>query len=107
MELSRTMPSRLLKGEKPRLIDEWQEAPVLWDAVRFDVDQTGEWGQYILTGSATPRDDNMPKHTGTGRIARLRMRPMSLFESKESVGSVSLRQLFVERIRSLFLIWPK
>lgn len=94
MELSRTMPSRLLKGEKPRLIDEWQEAPVLWDAVRFDVDQTGEWGQYILTGSATPRDDNMPKHTGTGRIARLRMRPMTLLESMESVGSVSLRQLF-------------
>lgn len=94
MELSRNMPSRLLKGEKPRLIDEWQEAPVLWDAVRFDVDQTGEWGQYILTGSATPRDDNMPKHTGTGRIARLRMRPMTLFESKESIGSVSLRQLF-------------
>ena len=94
MQLSRTMPSRLLKGEKPRLIDEWQEAPVLWDAVRFDVDQTGEWGQYILTGSATPRDDNMPKHTGTGRIARLRMRPMTLFESKESTGSVSLRQLF-------------
>ena len=94
MELSRTMPSRLLKGEKPRLIDEWQEAPVLWDAVRFDVDQTGEWGQYILTGSATPRDDNKPKHTGTGRIARLRMRPMTLFESMESVGSVSLRQFF-------------
>ena len=94
MELSRTMPSRLLKGEKPRLIDEWQEAPVLWDAVRFDVDQTGEWGQYILTGSATPRDNNKPKHTGTGRIARLRMRPMTLFESMESVGSVSLRQLF-------------
>ena len=94
MELSRIMPSRLLKGEKPRLIDEWQEAPVLWDAVRFDVDQTGEWGQYILTGSATPRDDNKPKHTGTGRIARLRMRPMTLFESMESVGSVSLRQLF-------------
>jgi predicted AAA+ superfamily ATPase len=94
MQLSRTMPSRLLKGEKPRLIDEWQEAPVLWDAVRFDVDQTGEWGQYILTGSATPRDDNMPKHTGTGRIARLRMRPMTLFESKESTGAVSLRQLF-------------
>ncbi|MBR7067271.1 MAG: ATP-binding protein [Bacteroidales bacterium] len=94
LKLSKTMPSRLLKGEKPRLIDEWQDAPVLWDAVRFDVDQSGEWGQYILTGSATPRDDNMPKHTGTGRIARLRMRPMSLFESKESIGSVSLQQLF-------------
>lgn len=94
LRLSKTMPSRLLKGEKPRLIDEWQDAPVLWDAVRFDVDQSGEWGQYILTGSATPRDDNMPKHTGTGRIARLRMRPMSLFESKESIGSVSLQQLF-------------
>lgn len=94
LQLADTMPSRLLVGEKPRLIDEWQEAPVLWDAVRFDVDKTGEWGQYILTGSAVPRDDMRPKHTGTGRISRVRMRPMTLFESKESEGSVSLKSLF-------------
>jgi predicted AAA+ superfamily ATPase len=94
LKLAETMPSQLLQGDKPRLIDEWQEAPVLWDAVRFDVDQTGEWGQYILTGSAVPRDDQMPKHTGTGRIARLRMRTMSLYESMESSGSVSLNDLF-------------
>jgi predicted AAA+ superfamily ATPase len=94
LHLADTMPSRLLEGAKPRLIDEWQEAPVLWDAIRFDVDRTGEWGQYILTGSAVPRDDRKPKHTGTGRISRLRMRPMSLFESEESTGSVSLKSLF-------------
>jgi len=94
LRLADTMPSQLLKGEKPRLIDEWQEAPVLWDAVRFDVDRSGEWGQYILTGSATPRDNEKPRHSGTGRIARLRMRPMSLFESRESSGTVSLADLF-------------
>ncbi len=94
LNMADTMPSHLLKGEKPRLIDEWQEAPVLWDAVRFDVDKTGLWNQYILTGSATPKDDNQPRHTGTGRIARLKMRPMTLFESRESNGTVSLRQLF-------------
>lgn len=92
--LADSMPSQLLVGEKPRLIDEWQEAPVLWDAVRFDVDQTGEWGQYILTGSSTPHDDAKPRHTGTGRIARMKMRPMSLWESRESSGSVSLTKLF-------------
>lgn len=94
MKLADTMPSRLLQGEKPRLIDEWQEAPVLWDAVRFDVDRTGEFGQYILTGSAAPREDRQPKHTGTGRISRLRMRPMSLYESGESDGSISLKEMF-------------
>lgn len=92
--LADTMPSQLLKGDKPRVIDEWQEAPVLWDAVRFDVDQTNQRGQYILTGSAVPREDQKPKHTGTGRISRLKMSPMSLFESKESTGSVSLNDLF-------------
>ncbi|MDR0989651.1 MAG: DUF4143 domain-containing protein [Prevotellaceae bacterium] len=94
LRLADVMPSRLLLGPKPRLIDEWQEAPVLWDAVRFDVDRTGEWGQYILTGSAVPREDEQPRHTGTGRIARLRMRPMSLVESGESSGVVSLKMLF-------------
>jgi len=86
-------PSLLLRGDTPRLLDEWQTAPVLWDAVRFAVDQRGEPGQFILTGSAVPLD-NAVKHTGTGRISRLLMRPMSLFESGESEGSVSLSALF-------------
>lgn len=94
LNMAETMPSYLLQGEKPRLIDEWQEAPVLWDAVRYDVDRTGLWNQYVLTGSATPKDSNMPRHTGTGRIARLKMRPMSLFESHESNGIISLSDLF-------------
>lgn len=94
IRLADTMPSQLLQGEKPRVIDEWQEAPVLWDAVRFDVDKTNLRGQYILTGSAVPKEDDMPKHTGTGRISRLKMRPMTLFESRESNGSVSLKKLF-------------
>ncbi len=86
-------PSLLLKGETPRLIDEWQVAPVLWDAVRFEVDQRVTPGQFILTGSAVPVD-NVTAHTGTGRISRIRMRPMSLFESLESNGTVSLQALF-------------
>jgi uncharacterized protein len=86
-------PSLLLGGATPRLLDEWQMAPVLWDAVRFAVDQRGEAGQFILTGSTTPlRHEVM--HSGTGRISRLRMRTMSLFESGESNGQVSLRALF-------------
>ena len=71
-----TKPSLLLKGDTPRLLDEWQTAPVLWDAVRFMVDQRGKSGQFILTGSAVPKD-NVVQHTGTGRISRLLMRPMS------------------------------
>lgn len=86
-------PSLLLKGDTPRLLDEWQTAPVLWDAVRFMVDQRGKAGQFILTGSAVPMD-NTVQHTGTGRISRLMMRPMSLYESMESNGSVSLQALF-------------
>lgn len=98
-------PSLLLQGDTPRLLDEWQIAPVLWDAVRFTVDQRGESGQFILTGSAVPQD-NVVEHTGTGRIARLVMRPMSLYESRESNGAISLRDLFegkkeLEEISSL------
>ena len=93
LAMADTKPSLLLKGETPRLIDEWQMAPVLWDAVRFEVDKRGETGQFILTGSAVP-SDNVTAHTGTGRISRLMMRPMSLFESMESNGTVSLRSLF-------------
>lgn len=86
-------PSLLLKGPSPRLLDEWQMAPVLWDAVRFEVDQRRETGQFILTGSAVP-SDNVASHTGTGRISRLLMRPMSLYESRESNGTISLSGLF-------------
>ena len=86
-------PSLLLNGDTPRLIDEWQMAPVLWDAVRFAVDQRGEMGQFILTGSTMPlRKETM--HSGTGRISRIKMRTMSLYESKESTGQVSLARLF-------------
>jgi predicted AAA+ superfamily ATPase len=92
-QMADTKPSLLLKGESPRLIDEWQVAPVIWDAVRFEVDKRIEKGQFILTGSAVP-PENVTAHTGTGRISRLKMRPMSLFESKESNGEVSLKSLF-------------
>jgi predicted AAA+ superfamily ATPase len=92
-EMADTKPSLLLAGKNPRLIDEWQMAPVLWDAVRFEVDKRGETGQFILTGSAVPAD-NVTAHTGTGRFARILMRPMSLYESKESNGTVSLADLF-------------
>lgn len=90
---AQTKPSNLLKGENPRLIDEWQEAPELWDAVRTSVDQRREPGLYILTGSTTIKKDNI-HHSGTGRISRLKMYPMSLYESGESNGSVSLADLF-------------
>jgi predicted AAA+ superfamily ATPase len=86
-------PSLLLKGETPRLIDEWQVAPVLWDAVRTAVDERNEVGQFILTGSNTV-DRAAIMHSGTGRIARMQMYPMSLFESEESNGKISLLELF-------------
>lgn len=86
-------PSLLLEGDTPRLLDEWQMAPVLWDAVRYAVDIRAENGQFILTGSTLPLDHEV-KHTGTGRITRMLMRPMSLFESRESTGQVSLNELF-------------
>lgn len=87
-------PSKLLEGDTPRLIDEWQIAPKLWDAVRFEVDHRKELGQFILTGSAVPPDDDEIFHTGTGRFAWINMRPMSLFESGESTGEISLKALF-------------
>ena len=90
---AKTKPSLLLKGENPRLIDEWQEAPVLWDAVRTAVDERQEEGLFILTGS-TSVDDKQIHHTGTGRISRLKMYTMSLYESKESNGMISLKELF-------------
>lgn len=86
-------PSLLLAGETPRLIDEWQELPILWDSVRTMVDERNEVGQFILTGSNTI-DKNTIRHSGTGRIATMEMLPMSLFESKESSGKISVKQLF-------------
>ena len=88
-----TKPSLLLRGETPRLIDEWQVAPVLWDAVRTAVDREQKEGLFILTGS-TSVDNSKIMHSGTGRISRMKMYPMSLFESKESNGRISLRTLF-------------
>ena len=93
LSTSRTKPSLLLKGAVPRLIDEWQVAPVIWDAVRHTVDERRKKGQFILTGS-TVVDDEQIMHSGTGRISKMSMYPMSLFESLESNGSVSLRNLF-------------
>ena len=86
--IKNTKPSLFLNGEKPRMFDEWQMYPVIWDSVRTDVDHTGLKGQYILTGSAKPSEGET-MHTGTGRISRVLMRPMSLFESNESTGEVS------------------
>ena len=97
LKFAEIKPSLLLQGDKPRLIDEWQDAPTLWDSIRSDIDETAGIGRYILTGSATPLDKNKPLHSGTGRIAKLRMYPMSLFESGESNGEVSLRDLADEK----------
>lgn len=88
-------PKRLLEGNTPRLIDEWQISPNLWDAVRFEVDHRKEMGQFILTGSAVPASFDQIHHTGTGRFSWILMRPMSLFESQESSGEVSLKELFL------------
>lgn len=93
LELAQIKPSTLLEGEKPRLIDEWQMAPVLWDAVRTSVDKLDGVGLYILTGS-TVVDKTKIMHSGTGRINRLTMLPMSLYESKESNGKISIMDLF-------------
>lgn len=90
--LAEMSPALILEGEKPRLIDEWQEVPPIWDAVRYQVDQSAQKGQYILTGSATPNHKGI-LHSGAGRIAKLRMRPMSLYESGDSSGTVSLEKL--------------
>lgn len=121
LELAEINPSLLLAGETPRLIDEWQMAPKLWDAIRFEVDKRNEFNQFILTGSSVPANFDEINHSGAGRISRLLMRTMSLYESKDSNGNVSLSNLFdgneiegkndvgIERIA--FLIcrggWPK
>lgn len=94
IQMADIAPERLLQGDTPRLIDEWQIAPKLWDATRYEVDTRGEEGQFILTGSAVPVESEEMTHSGTGRFTWLTMRPMSLFESGESTGEVSLGELF-------------
>ena len=122
INMSEVNPKRLLKGETPRLIDEWQIAPKLWDAIRFEVDHHDELGQFILTGSAVPTNTKDVTHSGTGRFTWLMMRPMTLFESNDSTGEVSLKELFdgnldvdgysnIDIERLAFLVcrggWPK
>ena len=94
LTMAEISPGRLLKGKTPRLIDEWQIAPKLWDAVRFEVDHRSELGQFILTGSSVPASYEHIHHTGTGRFSWILMRPMSLYESLDSTGEVSLSALF-------------
>ena len=92
--MARMNPKAVLDGEKPRLIDEWQKAPDIWNQVKDDLDFNYEFGKYILTGSSTPADKTEVHHSGAGRITPLAMRPMTLWESKESKGTVSLKDLF-------------
>ena len=94
LQLADISPRLLLQGETPRLIDEWQMAPKLWDAVRFEADHRDGFGHFLLTGSAVPAEMEQVHHTGTGRFAWIKMRPMSLYESGESSGAVSLKALF-------------
>ena len=91
-QLAELNPSLILQGETPRLIDEWQEVPAIWDATRAEVDRRHEKGQIILTGSSTPKTKGI-MHSGAGRIVRLRMRTMTLYESGDSTGKVSLEEL--------------
>lgn len=99
IELAKTKPSLLLEGDKPRLIDEWQIVPSLWNAVRYDVDNTGKRGQYILTGSATPNDiEESYLHSGVGRFGVINMKPFTLYESKDSNGKISLKDIFEKKI---------
>ncbi len=94
LNLAKIKPGAILKGDTPLLIDEWQLEPKIWDAVRFEVDRRSKVGQFILTGSATPIDQNKIFHSGIGRISRMVMRPMSLYESGDSSGEISLSSLF-------------
>ena len=94
ISLAKLKPEKILSGERPRLIDEWQLAPVLWDSIRYDVDHADGPGCYILTGSSVPADDSEMRHSGAGRVSWLKMRPMTLWESQESSGEASLTALF-------------
>ena len=94
IQMAKMDPRGILSGEKPRLIDEWQKAPDVWNHIKDDLDFSYEFGKYILTGSSTPADKTQVHHSGAGRIAAVKMRPMTLWESKESSGAVSLKALF-------------
>ena len=121
LQMARTNIKQLLRGDNPRLIDEWQLAPQLWDAIRFEVDHRGSDGLFMLTGSAVPADMSLVNHSGAGRFGWITMRSMSLWESGESSGEVSLSQAFnggkIEGTNSLtleqmaFIVcrggWPK
>lgn len=102
IELANLSPRKILTGATPRLIDEWQLAPQLWDAARFEVDHRDDAGQFIFTGSAVPADTDRIHHSGTGRFAWLTMRTMSLFESGESSGEVSLKEMFLNQDSEIF-----
>lgn len=99
LSMSELNPKRLLNGDTPRLIDEWQLAPKLWDAIRFEVDHRRQLGQFLLTGSAVPAETKEITHSGTGRFSWFTMRPMSLYESGDSTGTVSLKDLFDNSIQ--------
>ena len=99
-EMAEINPGLLLEGDNPRLIDEWQVAKKLWNAIRYEVDRRNEFGQFILTGSAVPPEYDESMHSGTGRISRMMMRPMSLYESGNSNGQVSLKELFAGKSAS-------
>ena len=92
LELAKMSPQVILEGEKPKLIDEWQEATNLWDEIRYDVDRTGLKGQYILTGSSTPKREGI-SHSGAGRFGKINMRTMSLYETGDSTGDISLKDI--------------
>ena len=102
ISLARMEPRVVLEGEKPRLIDEWQAVPQILDEVRNYVDENAGFGQFILTGSSTPEDKTKVHHSGAGRIVPIKMRPMSLFESLESNGKVSISDLFMNPGRSVY-----
>lgn len=99
--LAKISPKLVLEGERPKLIDEWQEVPELWDAIRYEVDKDPKKGQFILTGSATPNHKGI-LHSGAGRIARIKMKTMSLYESGDSSGKVSLKDICDDHIDPVF-----
>lgn len=104
--LAEMSPKLVLEGDTPHLIDEWQEVPRLWDAVRYEVDERGTKGQFLLTGSSTPKLKGV-QHSGAGRIKRLRMYPMSLWESGDSTGAISLQDLFEEKVVPTMIEQPE
>lgn len=106
IELARMQPENLLKGDTPRVIDEWQTVPDIWNEVKAWIDENPDFGQFILTGSSTPADKTDIYHSGAGRITTIGMKPTSLMESKESSCTVSLKELF-ENLKRKYLMRTK